>query len=179
MDPPDLARRWLPGRLRQPSWFPIRLHLPQDRRRYWPPGQCNCFHSRRPNRRPHRMQSSSTSLENSTGGPCGPAGPCGPVAPIGPVAPVKPIAPCGPAGPCTPAGPMGPTGPTTDQVMPVSLAVQFKVELTMRTAPVVELTHAVTAVDRVADPTVTVAAPEMVETAVDVAVMVADPSRKA
>ncbi|MGP8225808.1 MAG: hypothetical protein ACLQGT_06595 [Terracidiphilus sp.] len=59
--------------------------------------------------------------------------------------------------------------------MPVSLAVQFKVELTMRTAPVVELTHAVTAVDRVADPTVTVAAPEMVETAVDVAVMVADP----
>ena len=73
-----------------------------------------------------------------TGGPCGPAGP---------VAPVKPAAPFGPAGPCGPMAPVAPTGPTTAQVVPVSPATQLAVEVTMRTTPVVELTHAETELD--------------------------------
>jgi hypothetical protein len=83
--------------------------------------------------------------------PAGPMGPVAPVAPAGPTGPAAPVAPAGPTGPAppvAPAGPIGPAGPTSAQVMPVSPATHREVLLTMRTTPVVELTQALTCVDR-------------------------------
>jgi hypothetical protein len=59
--------------------------------------------------------------------------------------------------------------------MPDSPALHSEVELTIRTEPVVELTHAVTVVDVVTASTITVAVPDLVESCAEVAMIVADP----